>query len=259
MIQLSCTQISAGYSPKQRVLHNLSFSAKGGECIAILGPNGSGKSTLMHVLSGVLAPMQGQVQVQGQLLSALPARQRARHIAVVAQGQTALPAMRVRDLVLLGRYAHGSWLGIYSEADYAATEVAMQECDVLHFSKRYVQELSGGELQRVLLARAFAQQSPILLLDEPAAALDMARVQEIFALLEKKRQEGALIISVMHHINVAALYATRLMGLRQGHCLFDGSVTEVFTQEALQELYGAPVHVFTHPTQNVPQVCPEKI
>ncbi len=255
---LQCVGVQTTYA-QTPILQGIDLQACGGEFIAILGPNGSGKTTFLRVLCGVLPVTAGSVHINAHSLYSMKPRRRAQYVAVVPQKLEAVPHMTVRDFVLLGRYPHISWLGMYQEADYVAAEQAMQECDVTTFAARSLDALSGGELQRVLLARAFAQQSPILLLDEPSAALDVARMQELFSMLEKKRQEGVLIISVMHDINLAALYATRLVGVQQGRVLFDGLVSEVFTQEQMCALYKAPLHVFAHPSTGVPQACPEKI
>ncbi len=255
---LHCTHIDAGYH-KTRVLHRVNFTAHAGECVAVLGPNGSGKSTLLNTLSGALIPWSGHIFLQNIPLATLAPRMRAQHMAVVPQKLDGLPTMKVWDMVLLGRYPHKHWWGLYRESDYTAAESALADVDALTLRHKFLHELSGGELQRVLLARALAQETHILLLDELSSGLDMARMAELFNILDAKRRAGACIVSVMHDINMAALYATRLVGLCDGHILFDGAVHDVFTENNLRALYKSPLHVFKHPTLNVPQACPSRI
>lgn len=255
---ISCHDLHAGYGSRT-VLHGLNISAHAGETVALLGPNGSGKTTLLSTLSGVLSPTGGSILLGANSpspLSSMPPRQRARHVAVVPQRVEHLPHIRVRDMVLLGRYAYLSWWGSYSSADYKAADEALETTGAQSLTRRYIEELSGGELQRVLLARALAQQTPILLLDELSAGLDVARMKELFDLLELRRRAGSCVITVMHDLNLAALYATRLVGLKAGRILFDGHVAEVFTEDYLSALYETPIHVFPHPVCPVPQACP---
>lgn len=256
---ITCRDLHAGYTTRP-VLHGLNLAASAGETVALLGPNGSGKTTLLRTLSGVLPPMCGDIVFGTGMrtihLTSMSARQRARHVAVVPQRIEHLPHIRVRDMVLLGRYAYLSWWGSYNAADYKAADEALELTGAHALSRRYIEELSGGELQRVLLARALTQQTPILLLDELSAGLDVARMKELFDLLELRRRAGTCVVTVMHDLNLAALYATRLVGLQAGRILFDGQVAEVFTEEYLSTLYETPIHVFPHPVCPVPQACP---
>lgn len=256
---LTCHTLHAAYASRT-VLHNLSLQAGAGECVALLGPNGSGKTTLLRVLSGVMRPSQGRVCLgEGPTLpdiASLSPRQRARRVAVVPQRIERLPHMQGRDLVLLGRFPYLSWWGSYSTADHAAADKALALTGAQALAHRFLEELSGGELQRVLLARALAQESPLLLLDELSAGLDLGRMKELFDLLELRRRAGACVITVMHDVNLAALYATRLVGLKAGRILFDGPVAAVFTEQHLSSLYETPIHVFPHPVCPVPQACP---
>ena len=163
--------ISAGYGEKA-VLRSVEFTLRAGECAALLGPNGSGKTTLLRTISGVLAPQTGSIELLGRPLTSLSPRQRARMVAVVPQRGQLPQGLTARQMVLLGRFAHLGWLGAYSREDYTAADSALDETGAAPLAHRRLTELSGGELQRVLLARALAQQSPLLLLDELAAGLD---------------------------------------------------------------------------------------
>ena len=244
--------VRAGYGG-QSVLQDAGFTLHAGECAALLGPNGSGKTTLLRTLSGVLTPQAGTIEIQGRPLAALKPRERARMVAVVPQRGQLPPGLTARQMVLLGRFAHLSWLGAYGREDYAAADRALEETGAAPLMHRRLNELSGGELQRVLLARALAQESPLLLLDELAAGLDWARMVDLFDLLERHRAAGACVLMAVHDCNLAALYATRLMGLRDGNFVFDGPVAKVFTEENLGALYNIPICVLPHPRWGLPQ------
>jgi iron complex transport system ATP-binding protein len=244
--------ISAGYGEKA-VLRRVEFTLRAGECAALLGPNGSGKTTLLRAISGVLAPQGGDIELLGRPLVTLSPRQRARMVAVVPQRGQLPQGLTARQMVLLGRFAHLGWLGAYGREDYAAADSALDETGAATLAHRRLTELSGGELQRVLLARALAQQSPLLLLDELAAGLDWARMVELFDLLERRRAAGACVLMAVHDCNLAALYATRLMGLKDGNLVFDGPVARVFTEENLGELYNIPISILPHPRFGLPQ------
>lgn len=249
---LEARALYAGYRERP-VLQDISFTARRGECVALLGPNGSGKTTLLRCLSGVLRVGAGNIFLQGRPLAALKPRQRARLAAVVPQGGRFPQELTARQMVLLGRYPHLSWLGSYGRRDHQAVDAALAACEAESLAPRRLAELSGGELQRVLLARALAQESPLLLLDELAAGLDMARMVGLFDLLERRRAAGACVLMAVHDCNLAAVYATRLLGLKAGKLVFDGPVDAVFTEEKLSALYDIPVDVLPHPRWGLPQ------
>lgn len=252
---LCCEHIRAGY-PGREVLHDVSLTVAPGESVALLGHNGSGKTTLLRVLSGQLAPAGGQVLLEGMAPAGLVPRERARRIAVVPQRAEFFPSQIVRDMVLLGRYAHLGWWGAYTAHDYAVADQALASAGARELVHRRMGELSGGEVQRVMLARALAQESRLLLLDELAAALDWARVVELFDLLEQRRRAGMAIVMAVHDCSLAAQYATRLVGLKQGRVLFDGPPETVFTEENLGALYDLSLCVFAHPRNGLPQALP---
>ena len=249
---LAVTDLVAGYG-RRPVLQGLTFCLRAGECAALLGPNGSGKTTLLRALSGVLAPWSGEVRLADRPLASLRPRERARRVAVVPQRGPCPEDLTAREMVLLGRYAHLSPWGWYGPGDHRAADCALAATDTTGLAHRRLHELSGGELQRVLLARALAQESPLLLLDELAAGLDLARMTGLFDLLERRRAAGACVLMAVHDCNLAALYATRLLGLREGRLAFDGPVRQVFTEENLSALYQTPVTVLPHPRGGLPQ------
>jgi iron complex transport system ATP-binding protein len=249
---LDIISLSAGYGQKN-ILSDISLAARAGECVAILGRNGSGKTTLLRAVSGLLRASKGKILLQGKSVHGLAPRHRARLCAVVAQQEDIPAGLTAREMVLLGRYPWLSWLGTYRQKDHAAAHAALRAVDALALAGRELSSLSGGERQRVLLARALAQESPVFLLDEPTANLDPARMTELLDLLENRRAAGSLVIMVLHDCNLAALYATRLVGIKDGRVLFDGPVAEMFTESRLSALYDAPLRIVPHPDLPVPQ------
>jgi iron complex transport system ATP-binding protein len=249
---LEVANLSAGYGGRN-ILRGISLAAGAGECVAILGRNGSGKTTFLRAVSGVLRASEGEIFLRGKPACDLAPRQRARLCATVAQREDIPAGLSAREMVLLGRYPWLSWLGAYSRKDYDAAHAALGAVGALALAGREISSLSGGERQRVLLARALAQESPILLLDEPTANLDPARMTELLDLLESRRAAGGLVIMVLHDCNLAALYATRLVGVKEGRVLFDGPVSEMFTEPRLSALYDAPLRVIPHPCFAAPQ------
>ena len=250
MIRLD--NVSAGYD-KRLVLKNVSLELERGEMAAILGPNGSGKTTLLLTLSGVLPLVNGRIEIGGRSISDLRAKEQARLMASVPQRLETAFDLRVLSVVLMGRYPYISFLGGYQERDMDVAAAAMRETRTDQFRERLMGELSGGEFQRVVIARALTQETEILLLDEAASGLDIARKVEIYGLLKNKNKDGLTILSVIHDLNMAALYCRRLIFLKNGRVVLDGPSREVFTEENLGEVYETSIKVSPHPLTGVPQ------
>ena len=226
-----------------RILDGVSIDVADGEWLSIVGPNGAGKSTLLRAITGLL-PAGGAVELGGRPLAALSRRERARHVALVPQVPVIPPGMVVTDYVLLGRTPHMPPLGRESGQDLAAVAEALEELDLLGFADRPLETLSGGERQRVLIARALAQASPVLLLDEPTAALDVGHQQDVLELVDRlRRANGLTVISTMHDLTLAGQYADRLVLLDRGRVVVAGCADEVLTEEHLARFYGARVRV----------------
>ncbi len=251
--------LHAGYGDRE-VLAGVSLDLAPGEMVGLLGPNGSGKTTLLLALAGVLALRSGSVEIGGADLAALKPRERARRVASVPQRAEAAFDLSVETLVLLGRYPYISLLGGYGPQDKAAADAALAEAGVDQFRQRAAGSLSGGEFTRVLLARALAQaagmQPPILLLDEAFAALDLARRMAVSELLAARARAGALVVSAIHDLNLAAQFCGRLVFLKHGRVALDGPTAEVFTATNLSEIYETPVAVALHPVTGAPQAFP---
>lgn len=257
---VTCEHFSFRYGGKDTpdALCDISFSMQAGEFVGLLGPNGSGKSTLLQCVAGHLAPESGRMLVRGLPIATLPERKRALLLAGLDQRPEAVPALNVFSLTLMGRYAHTPFLGTYSAVDVAVALAALRETGAVHLMERQADCLSGGELQRVLLARALAQSAPLLLLDEVTAGLDPAcRNAVLDALLRRNRQRGTTILAALHDLNLAALYCTRLVFLKKGRIVADGPVSEVFVPRILEDVYESPVRIIPHPASGVPQALPQ--
>ena len=239
--------VSAGYRDRV-VLREVSLSAAKGELVAVLGPNGAGKSTLVRVLSGTLVPGAGQVFLAGSPLIELSRRDVARRLAVVPQESDVALGFTVREVVMMGRAPHQSGLLLASTEDEAAVHQAMERCELLELGSRPVSELSGGERRRVTIARALAQRTEVLVLDEPAAHLDVRHAVTICALARREVDErGVACVAVLHDLAAAARWADRVVLLHHGQVRAVGAPAEVLREETLSETYGIHIRVGTDP------------
>jgi iron complex transport system ATP-binding protein len=239
---LELRQVGFGYG-RDPVVQDVSFAVAAGEFLGVIGPNGSGKSTLLRLISGYLRPWRGQVLVQGQAVERYERRQLGRLIGAVPQETAVTFPFSVTEMVLFGRTPHAGGFGFDRDSDLAAAQRAMQRTETAHLARRAVTELSGGERQRVILARALAQEPSILLLDEPAAFLDIRHAVEMYDLLRDLQREGMTVVSVLHDLNMAALYCDRLLLLQDGRVARAGTPAEVITYANLTEVYGTEVYV----------------
>jgi iron complex transport system ATP-binding protein len=224
-------------------IEQIDLDLAAGEVVGVLGPNGAGKSTLVRALSGTVGPCRGSVTVLGDELASLPRRELARRIAVVPQEPVFDFPFTVLELVLLGRHPHLSGLAFESERDVALAHAALDRIGAGELASRPVDELSAGERQRVVLARALAQQSPILLLDEPSSFLDLRYQVELFDLLRALAGERRAVLTVLHDLNLAAEYCDRVILLAGGRIAAVGPTAEVLTWAHLTRVYGTEVYV----------------
>ena len=231
---------------------DLSLTIKRGELVSLAGPNGSGKTTLVRLLLGVLTPSAGSVLVLGQPAHTWERRALARQVGVVVQREEPAFPLRVREAVMLGRYPHLGPVGAAGAKDHAAVDRALALCDIAELSGRWINTLSGGEWQRVRVARALAQEPAVLVLDEPTANLDLRHEMEVFELVTGLvRQQGLTAIIVTHHLNLAARFADRLVVLDRGIARAVGTPAEVMTRAVLEPVFGREVDVV--PWRGVPQ------
>jgi len=219
----------------------VSFTAREGEFVGLLGPNGAGKSTLIRLVAGLLAPSAGTVRLGGFDPHAAPRRLVARVCALVPQEPRLDWPFTVRDVVMMGRSAHQGLLGIAGRDDLGAVEGALTACDLQHVAARRVDALSGGERRRVFFARALAQEPRVLLLDEPTAFLDLAHQVAAMEMARLAARGGLCVVAVLHDLNLAAAACDRLVALREGKVVAEGSPSEVLTEERVREVWGVPV------------------
>jgi iron complex transport system ATP-binding protein len=227
----------------RRVLHGISMSVPKGEMLGILGPNGSGKTTLLKVLSGLLGG-RGEVKLNSKSIEGYGRRELSKLFAVVQQESRVNFPYTVAEIVLMGRASYHSAFALEGKEDLDVARASMELTDSLFLSDRYLHELSGGEKQRVMIARALAQMPEILLLDEPSAFLDLKHQVQVFELLRRLNSErGLTIVAALHDLNLAALFFPRLVMLCEGRIYRDGSPTEVLTEKTIEEVYGIRVRV----------------
>ena len=247
-------QIGFKYNEHQ-VLKNVSFEVKRGEFLGILGPNGSGKTTLLNVIDGILIPQEGELWINGTSCNKLKRENLAKIIAVVPQESLMLFPFTVQEIVLMGRAPHlGKWR-FEGETDFKIAHQAMEMTDTLSLMNRSMNALSAGERQRVLIARALAQQPQIMLLDEPTAFLDIKHQIDFFDLIKTLNKNQTLtVIGVTHDINLASLYCDRIILLRDGHIHCMGSPEEVIAESHIREVYETNVTVDRNPVTGQPRV-----
>jgi len=227
----------------KRVVDSIDATIETGEWVTLIGPNGAGKSTLLRAIAG-LVPFEGQVALDGADLVSLGRRDIARLLAFVPQSPLLPPDMAVREYVLLGRTPHIGPFGYESTQDIEAANRALQRLELMPFAARPLRTLSGGEQQRAVLARALAQEAPLLLLDEPTTALDIGRQQQALELVAELRGQGPLtVLSAMHELTLAMQYADRLILLSEGQMVAAGPSEEIATEALISEHYRARVHV----------------
>lgn len=252
-VSVEVRQAAFGY-PHFR-LQPLNLSLRRGELLAIIGPNASGKSTLLRLLAGLLAPEAGAVLLDGRSVISLSLRERARRIALVQQESPLLFPIRVLPFVLQGRHPYLPALGFESGRDLEVARQALASTRSAHLAGRLMQELSGGEKQRVLLARALAQQPELLLLDEPTLHLDIGFQVDLLRLVQQlARRQGYAVALVSHELNLAAEFADTVLLLHQGRMLRLGTPAEVFDSDLLEQVFDTDLDVFFHPETGRPRV-----
>jgi iron complex transport system ATP-binding protein len=240
------------------ILKDISLTIAPGEIFALVGPNGAGKSTLIKTISGVLTPKSGSIHIDNVDIATLSSIQRARHLAVVPQARELPRAYTVFDTVLLGRTPYLGWLGQAGEKDHALIQLALDRTQTSSLATRRINQLSGGEQQRVLLARALAQDTPIMLLDEPTTHLDLEHQTNLLNLVcQLATEQDLTVLMVLHDLNLAALYADQVAVLVAGRIQAQGTPEEVLTPQTLTSVYNVPVNVISHPEYGTPLVLPE--
>ncbi|MEU3602936.1 ABC transporter ATP-binding protein [Streptomyces sp. NPDC006798] len=256
MQRLTAESVTLGYD-RRVIAEDLTVAIPDHSFTVIVGPNACGKSTLLRALSRMLKPTEGRVLLDGQTIHSLPAKKVARILGLLPQTSVAPDGITVADLVARGRYPHQGLLRQWSPEDERIVRESMASTGVGDLAERYVDELSGGQRQRVWIAMALAQQTPLLLLDEPTTFLDIQHQLEVLDLCaELHETQGRTLVAVLHDLNQAARYATHLVALRDGRVVAEGAPSEVVTEELVEEVFGVRSRVIEDPESGTPLVVP---
>lgn len=237
---LAARDIHLTYPNGIHALNGVSLGVKRGEFVAIIGPNGSGKSSLMRAFAGLQAVDSGELLIEGDTVGLLSPRKRALRVAWVPQTLETLPGYTVKDFVLTGRYAHLKKWRLYGRHDQDVARQSLEQVNALGFLGREMDQMSGGERQRVMIARALAQESPVLLFDEPTSALDLKHQVMVYRLIHQLHRDAQrTIVVVTHDLNLASQFASRLVLMREGRIVTEGTPSEVLKRDVLEVVYGS--------------------
>jgi iron complex transport system ATP-binding protein len=247
---LEARQISFAYGATP-TLRGISLCAARGEFLGIAGPNGAGKSTLLHLLTGYLKPDSGQVLLSGRDVAHMRRREAASQVAFVAQKSETVFSFTVTEMVLMGRQPYAGLAAFDTEEDFEIVGESLAEAGIAHLSAKLFDELSGGEQQLVLIARALAQRAPVVILDEPVSFLDVRHQWDVLNLLAAQRNAGKTVIATFHDLNIAARWCSRLVLIREGSIAAEGAPSEVLTAGQLEAVYGLPLRVESGPGRPV--------
>ena len=255
MISLSDVSVHYGDQP---VVQNISFDIRQGKVMVLIGPNGSGKTTIIRGITGSVKLSGGQIKYDGKNLADLSETERAKYLSVVPQNSLLPDGFSVYETVAMGRTPYLGLLGKLSEEDRRRVDEAIRETAIFDLRKKDVRSLSGGEQQRVILARALAQDTPVMILDEPTTHLDLNHTIGILSLVRNlSREKGTAVLIVLHDLNLAARFADEIIILKQGNILAMGTPEEVLTENNLTTVYHVPMIVFRHDGISTPIVLPK--
>ncbi|MEQ6967317.1 Fe(3+) dicitrate ABC transporter ATP-binding protein FecE [Pectobacterium polaris] len=250
-MELTTQNLTAGYGDK-RILDGLSLSLPAGKITALLGPNGCGKSTLLKCFAKLLTPESGAIQLNGKPLSAFSARQLSRHLALLPQQHLTPEGITVRDMVAYGRSPWLSLWGRLSQDDRQRVQLAMEKTHIVELADKRLTNLSGGQRQRAFLAMLLAQDTPVVLLDEPTTYLDINHQVELMKLLRELNQAGKTVVTVLHDLNQASRYCDHLVMLTGGRVMAQGSPHEVMKPALLQQVFNIDAEIHADPVSGQP-------
>ncbi|WP_019630981.1 ABC transporter ATP-binding protein [Actinomadura atramentaria] len=253
--RLRADKLTLAYD-RRTIAEGLSVAVPDGSFTVVVGPNACGKSTLLRALARILKPTAGTVVLDGESVAGWPAKKLARTLGLLPQSSVAPEGITVADLVARGRYPHQGLLRQWSREDERVVAESMAATGVAALADRGVDELSGGQRQRVWIAMALAQQTPILLLDEPTTFLDIAHQIDVLDLCADLHESGRTVVAVLHDLNHAARYATNLVVMKDGRIVAEGPPGEVVTAELVEDVFGLPCRVIDDPETGTPLVVP---
>ena len=242
-MSIDVKNLSFGYQDGNNLLNNISFFAAKGEVICLLGPNGAGKTTLLRCLLGINRPRQGRILIDGRDAKSMTQKEKFRHLAYVPQSGMAAFSYTVFDLVFMGRHPHLNYFSNPSERDMLITAKVLEQLNISNLADRYFDELSGGERQMVLIARALAQEAEVLIMDEPTSALDYGNQVKLLKLILALARAGYTIIMSSHYPSHAFLLANKVLMIKNGKLLAAGPPDKVVTEENLSNLYSTKIRV----------------
>ena len=247
-------QVKIKYSD-QFVVENLNLSISKGKITALIGANGSGKSTILKTLARIMRPYGGTVYLNGKSIHQTPTKEIAKQLAILPQNPTAPGGLTIYELVSYGRFPYQKGLGTLKNEDREVIQWAIEVTGLTQIAQRPIEQLSGGQRQRAWIAMALAQQTDILLLDEPTTYLDMAHQLEVLELLDKlNREENRTIVMVVHDLNHASQYAHHIVAIKDGTLVAEGTPKQVITKEVLRQVFGVEAEIF-HDTRNGLPIC----
>ncbi len=256
---LKISNLSVAYG-QNIAIQDISFEVNPGQILALIGPNGAGKTTLVRAVSGLISPKSGQISVDGHKISDIPTGERARILSVVPQARNLGGAFTVEQAVMMGRTAHMGWLGRACQYDRDAVQLALEQTNLLDFVHRSISKLSGGEQQRVLLARALAQSTSVLLLDEPTNHLDLQHQTSLLSLIRQLTREKQLtVMMALHDLNLVSFVADQVALIVDGKLQCVGTPEEVLSPENISLAYNIPVDIVSHPRTGSPIIFPQGI
>jgi iron complex transport system ATP-binding protein len=253
---LAAENLAVGYDQRE-IIHDLSVRIPTGKITVIVGANACGKSTLLKTLARLLKPSRGTVLLDGRSIQSIPTREVATKLGLLPQSPTAPEGITVADLVGRGRYPRTRWIRQWTKADDEAVAAAMTSTDVLSLADRPIDELSGGQRQRVWIAMALAQETDILLLDEPTTFLDLTHQFEVLDLLvDLNKQDERTIVLVLHDLNQACRFGDHLIAMKDGAIVAEGNPRQVISEDVVQDVFGLAVKVVPDPVAGTPMVVP---
>jgi iron-siderophore transport system ATP-binding protein len=253
----SASNLVAGYD-KKIIVNNIDVIIPQNKISVIIGANACGKSTLLKTLARLIKPESGEIVLDGKQIREIPPKQLARELGLLPQSPVVPEGITVSDLVSRGRFPYQSFLKGLNKKDYEAVEEALEIMGITELANQSVDELSGGQRQRVWIAMALAQQTDILLLDEPTTYLDITYQVEILDLLtDLNKKRGTTIVMVLHDINLSARYADYIFAVKQGNLVSEGTPLDVITEELMKEVFGLSCKVIEDPVSNSPFIVPK--